>query len=234
MPRSKNKTPLINLDEEINIKDYPYYQYIPIKSIAEKQKKLIPVSVVPVSVIPVIHHIDNSQTYAEAVNANIVSEQQCDYAAEIASLEQRSLEINADIQKGLVTLYEQQQQINTNQRTIQEQTVSIDNNTDVINKQLVAFNHNTNAVAYQYNQINDMNIQIHNLNQAIIGLNNEITNKQTELDTTQKQLDDIQNQIAYHGNMLNAFNTMMQNPQYFIQMMSSSHYIYNQDTLYYG
>lgn len=239
MPRGKNTTPVnnYNLDEEINVKDYPYYRYIPIKSISEKQKKLMRVvPIIPISVV------QKNQTYAEVVTppppvqpspVQPPPAQQYNYAAEIQSLEQRASEINDDIQKGLVTLYEQQQQSSANQATIQNQQLAIDNNTELINNQVAAYNHNVNVVSQQTNQINIMNGQIHSLNQIIVGLHSDITNKQNELGEAQKQLEDIQNQIAYHGNMLYAFNMMMQNPQYFIQMMSvASQYAYNQDISY--
>jgi chromosome segregation ATPase len=234
MPRGKNTTPVNNysLDEEINLKDYPYYRYIPIKSIAEKQKKLIRVEVTPIAPVSIVQ---KNQTYAEAVMETIAvtPEEQYNYSAEIESLEQRALEVNDDIQKGLATLYEQQQECSANQATIQNQQVAIDNNTDIINKQITAYNHNVNVLSQQTDQVNIMNGQIHSLNQIITGLHTDITNKHNELGAAQKHLEDIQNQIAYHGNMLNAFNTIMQNPQYFIQMMSvASEYIYNQDTIY--
>jgi hypothetical protein len=172
--------------------------------------------------------------------SSIIPEPGFNYSIQIENMEQRLSEINDDIQKGLVALYEQHQQSKVNEQVLQDQTVAIetnkeiiDNNSNVINQQISAYNHNTNIIAQQCNQINGMNVQIQNLTNLLTVLQNDTATKQTTLYEVQKQLEDAQNQLGLHGTMLNAFNMMLQNPQYFMQMMSiTSQYMYNPHIFY--
>ena len=56
--------------------------------------------------------------------------------------------------------------------------------------------------------------------QEIESLNEQLTTTYTELEDVKLQVEGNMNQLVYHGTMLNAFNTVIQNPEYFTQLMS--------------
>jgi flagellar biosynthesis chaperone FliJ len=80
-----------------------------------------------------------------------------------------------------------------------------------------------------------MNAQIQNLTNLLTVLQNDTANKQAVLYEVQKQVENAQNQLGLHGTMLNAFNIMLQNPEYFTNMMSVAlQYIQSQTPIYEG
>lgn len=56
--------------------------------------------------------------------------------------------------------------------------------------------------------------------QIIMGLNSQVEQLQSQVTQLHQDLESYQQQIAYHGTMLSAFNTMIQNPEYFTQLMT--------------
>lgn len=256
MTRRRNKTPILNkpvsLDDEINVKDFPYYPYIPIKTISDKQRK-------PMQRYKIIQRVEEpniktetttlilppTQKYVESEDKiNILDTvPQYKYETEMQEMEKRLSDINEEIQQNLQKLYQHQQTINANEHYIQEQTLIIDKNRKVIdtnneyiNQQILSYNHNANILTTQYNQVNGFNGEVNRLSQILGELQGQITDAQSELQDLNTQIDDAKNQMGYHGIMLSAFNIMMQNPQYFMQMLATaSGYLnqnYTQDSQY--
>ncbi len=242
MPRKRNKTPLLNspigLDEEINDKDFPYYPYIPIKTISDKQKKIIQRHQIAQKVNETEFYKEQPNVILPATTEYVGIDDNIDiitpvaeynYTKEIQDREKHLSEIDQDIQYNLQKLYEQQQLINANEQLIQDQVHSInenkktnDANVESINQQIASYNHNLSVISTQCNQVNNLNVEIHNLSQILSGLQSQITVAQTELQNLNFYIDSAKNQLGYHGNMLNAFNTLIQNPQYFMQMITSA------------
>lgn len=116
--------------------------------------------------------------------------------------------------------------INGNEQTLNEQTDTINLNnqtinyyTHTINQQITAFNNNSNLLNQQAYHINAYNAEIARLQQVIEGLNIQIADTQAQLEDTELQLEGTANQLAYHNSILNALNTLIQNPLYFSLLM---------------
>ena len=50
----------------------------------------------------------------------------------------------------------------------------------------------------------------------------QITEYQAHIEQLQSELESYNQQISYHNSMLNAFNTVTQNPEYFMQLMAAT------------
>jgi DNA repair exonuclease SbcCD ATPase subunit len=168
-------------------------------------------------------------------------EEEDDYQSKIKALEEMLEDLKKKVDKNAEFLEGQTQAINVNAKTLEDQAArivstndAIQHNSNFIQQQLQAFAHNNNVLYEQTHYINSYNYNIHIQKEKLDQMNIEIEQKQTQLnelqtqldctqeqiDSTQQQLDSYQQQITYHGTMLGAFNTLVQNPQYFSQLMS--------------
>lgn len=256
MSKKRNLTPRNannSLDDEINIKDYPYYKNIPIDKISQKQKKILDIHKIskdinkseplisspssnPISpgsdiIIPRQEYIT---VYDEApirslptFNLVPVENEINTYQLDVKSTQDILLDLLNQIEENNKKLNEQQQCIVANEETLHQQTMKIDetnniihNNTSYINQQLAAYNHNIQVLHHQGGQYNMNNNEILKQGQIIMGLNSQVEQLQSQVTQLHQDLESYQQQIAYHGTMLSAFNTMIQNPEYFTQLMT--------------
>lgn len=212
MTRRRNKKQIPVNKEQIDIKEIPYYRYIPIKRISDKQ-------------------INNQQQLAPTFKP--VLEPDIEPVKELVNtvneIQINALDVNQELQQNLEKLYEQQQSIASNEiknhqllTDIDTNTTIINNNNEYINQQMLVYNHNINVLTLQQNQNNELNIEANRLTEIINTLNNQIITVQTELQDLNTQIDETQNQLDFHNTMLTSFNNMMQNPQYFMQLISNS------------
>ena len=253
--RKRNMTPnrvISNLDDEINTSEYPYYRYIPVNNIREKQEKMInrlqqlsnkddteeeiiipkrPMSPVskgplmyegpPVSQLPVFTLVATNEKNTYKVDMSPLED--------LKKLEAQLEDLQNQIAHASETINGQQNAISANEQALQEQVSRINTGNQVIqhngyciNQQLATFHHNSQLIQNQTHYINAYNADIIHQQQTIESLNTEITNLQEQLENVQINLEGSTNQLAYHGSMLSAFNTLIQNPQYFQQLMSAT------------
>lgn len=258
-------------DMSINTKEFPYYPYIPIKAISDKQKKNMEQHKIsqmntitdPIKSLPkdgntymnksatshkCINDTTDTTDTTDTSNTSDIEDKLIDFNQEIheklekinkmqkkfnqetkeklESLYKMEEAVNQRVQEKLERLNSMQETISTNEHIIQEQIKIIDTNkktADInighINQQIVSYNHNTAVLTSQCNQMNDLNSKIHYLNQSLVGLHIQITEAQKELENLNVQIEESKTQLGYHSTMLNSFNIMMQNPQYFMQML---------------
>lgn len=254
---NKHKTPSnenSSMDNEINTIDYPFYRYIPLDVISEKQKKMIgrykvaqiinqePYYSVPEpEPLPERNSIVSTQSPVEPVAQFSIVEEEGGYRFQMKSLEERLEDLKNEVDKNEEIIESQKNEINDNYRKLEDQGTkivstnsAIQSNNNFIQQQLQAYAHNTNVLQQQVQYANSYAYHIASQKEELDKINNEIEQKQSQLtdletqltdlqsqiDSSQQQLDSYQQQLYYHGSMLTAFNTLIQNPQYFSQLMS--------------
>lgn len=217
--RTSNKT----LDDEVNATKYPFYPLIPIKNIADKQKKLMnslymdiddtktiipkkqltPVETLPtLSVIPVEGEVNH-------------------YKVDLEPLKQKECELKQQIDKNdeiirsqIASIATNDQILNNQNEQIQSNNAAIYNNNQYIYQQISAINHNTSLITHQAHNINVNNEEIARLNQ-------HINESQDTLDQINYDIENSNGQLEYHNSILGAFNILMQNPQYFMHLLNT-------------
>jgi DNA repair ATPase RecN len=278
MSKSKDKqfvTMYSNEDEEVNIKNYPYYRTIPIQSITNKQQKIMDKSNVVTESKKVTESQLERPTYKSILThpeyeskgvyeglptfnlvkvegTNVYKVDMPEYHSEdLKNLEKQLGELEEEIKKNAIiidgqknaidtnelTIQEQTGQIHTNNATIQEQTgqihtnnATIQHNHHHIQQQLATFNHNTAILNGQCNQYNLNNSEIIKQQETLNTQYNQIVEYQNQIGQLQSELESYQQHLSYHGTMLTAFNTLIQNPQYFTQLMAAAASV-NPDTM---
>ena len=149
------------------------------------------------------------------------------YQIDVKSTEDILSELLNQIDANNKKLSEQEQYIAANEETLRNQSMRIEetgniinNNTGYINQQTAAYNHNVQIIHQQVGQYNVNNNEILKQGQIVTSLNNQVQQLQGQITQLHLDLESYQQQIAYHGTMLSAFNTMIQNPEYFTQLMT--------------
>jgi DNA repair exonuclease SbcCD ATPase subunit len=264
MSKSKDKqfvTMYSNEDEEVNIKNYPYYRTIPIQSITNKQQKIMDKSNVVTESKKVTESQLERPTYKSILThpeyeskgvyeglptfnlvkvegTNVYKVDMPEYQSEdLKNLEKQLSELEEEIKKNAIIIDGQKNAIDTNELTIQEQTgqihtnnATIQHNHHHIQQQLATFNHNTAILNGQCNQYNLNNSEIMKQQETLNTQYNQIVEYQNQIGQFQSELESYQQHLSYHGTMLTAFNTLIQNPQYFTQLMAAAASV-NPDTM---
>jgi hypothetical protein len=212
-PSSKN-----SYDEEINAESYPFYRLIPVKNIALKQEALMNKyksttvihPVIPsVTQLPVLNVIPTGQPNHYMIDfPPLINKQQPQQPQE--HIEQVKEETNYKEQ-----IEEQLEKIKQNEETIQSQLQQINNLQSQIQQLTETQNQHLHCYGYNSAVIQQQAPQIQQNCQTIYEQNVKIEEQRNELMG-------LQSQINYHQQMLGAFNTMIQNPHYFTQLMMSS------------
>jgi hypothetical protein len=240
--------PTYTLEEEINTKNYPYYRTIPLKHISDKQYQILDrhnvLSTVP-SEEPPKHQsynveYDNSITeYNGSIPEQQVPEQ---YVAPIPvfNLIQNPGEhfyrvnmpqqpphqgIDANDKK----LNAQEEIINANNASIAKQVeiihtqnITINRNNAYIQQQMYAYSNNLGIVQQQSDTYQTNASYITEQEQTIESLKEQVQDYDSQIEQQKQEIEANQQQLAYHSTMLSAFNTMLQNPAYFTQLVSMS------------
>jgi hypothetical protein len=241
---SKNPSQMAsNLDDEINVRDYPYYRFIPIESISFKQKQMLSrmvpqntmivpyeQTIIPATVQPIIQtpqfvqiptiKVEQDTNYWNKVDYTQYQEDTSKFQSELASLKD-------EVQRNYNIIDEQHQTINSNEQTLAEQSSQISSNnrkieeySSMIQQHITAYSHNTTVLHSQCAQSTANHNEILKQQQILYSLQYQISQYQSNLQQIQYETEQCQQQLAYHSNMITAFNTLIQNPQYFAQLMS--------------
>lgn len=175
-----------------------YYKYNPIKEICQKQEKLI----------------ENYKMIikGEVETNNILSSTGYDSHLECLENNNKKDEPEELIQTDDINLEKQQETKNDTESIINNQKEIINNYKQQIQdyqKQLhdlcYIYNNNLSVVQYQIQQINNTYAELGRLQQTSYMLQNEIK--------------EYEEKMNYHKKMTNAFNTLLENPEYFYQLM---------------
>lgn len=260
MRKRRNQTPVsptYNLDDEVNVREYPYYRNIPIKSIGEHQQRMRqPYNSPPLLPAPTHHHIpyeefpplrskyDNHQEHNNYEEYNAQQEYsepplpvfnlipvpgENVYRVDMRTMEEKLDEMRREIDANTEKLAEQHRAISVNEESIQKQAHTINtqngtihNNTAYIQQQLTAYNHNVSIIQQQTYTYQNNATYITSQQDTLSSLQSQILECEEQLEQLKQETETYQQQSAYHGSMLNAFTTMLQNPQYFTQLMAMS------------
>jgi len=211
-----NKAPSSYLNDGIHVSNYPYYRRIPIEHIAQKQEQYLSKShttIVPdygvTTELPLStnQYIDIETTVQEIPKSNNVEFTNTDTIyEEIAKCTERLALQQRQIISNQIMIEDQLKQINEKKTISEQQGVAIHHNSNLINQQIQVYNHNVAS--------------IHSKEQQLYNLNYHIQEASSKLEELQQQITTHEEQIAYHTQMLGAFNTMVQNPDYFTQLMA--------------
>ena len=243
-----------NLDDEVNVREYPYYRNIPVKAISERQRQMLqrynsPAPLPP----PVTHHNIPYDQFPSLPNRSTYDEQEQEeyrdynehppipvfnlipipgenaYRVDMQTMEEKLEDMRREIDANAEKLAEQQRAMAVNNESIQKQVETINtqngtiqNNVVYIQQQLQAYNHNVGIIQQQSYTYQSNNTHIVSQQETLGGLQSQILECEEQLEQMKQETESYQGQLAYHGTMLNAFNTMMQNPQYFTQLMAMS------------
>lgn len=189
-------------------------------------------------VTPVYHNpqgYENLPTFnmVKVENSNIYRVDMSEYeqrrSEDLKKLETRLAELEQEIKNKSDIVNGQIQAIETNYNTIQQQiekihsnNLTIQSNNNFIQQQISAYSHNTAVIHNQCAQYNANNTEIIKQQQTLTTQYNQIGEYQSQIEQLQGELGDYQQQISYHGTMLTAFNTLIQNPAYFTQLMTAA------------
>lgn len=228
----------MSYDQEINVQDYPYYRFIPIGHISQKQQNIL--NRAPVEYVKREPLLEPPPMYEERQMPPPPPQeyyhQQQDYQhdryqleAELKNLQGQLERLYEDVQDAASKLDGQELEIKRNedilaeqQTKIEQQKSVIDHNIAQINTTIQTYSHNASAMNYQAQQIHWNNGEIYRQQQVLESLNTQVASTQQQVEDVNAQLVQAQQELAYHQSMLSAFNTMIHNPQYFVQLMSSA------------
>jgi hypothetical protein len=244
---SRRNPSKMSYDHEINVQDYPFYRTIPIESISQAQLQILNRrKIVEYVKAPEQDYYEEramppppEDTYCQACNSHeYYSEAPVERndKSEATKLEERLNQLHRDIVDSATKLGEQEEEIKRNEYILDEQAKKIesqrgviDHNITQINTTINTFSHNASAINYQHHQIHVNNSELsrqqymdQTLKTQIAETQQQVDDAQAQLSSIQQELETCQQQLAYHHSMLGAFNTLIQNPQYFLQLMSAA------------
>lgn len=244
MTRRRKQTSKMSYDSEINVQDYPFYRTIPIEAIRQKQRPLFNETVeyvkAPLLPTPEESYYEEramppiESRYQEPCQCNecksvVVVENLNDTQEEIRGLEDKLQQLHRDIAEQESMIKRNEQIIEQQAKKIETQYGVIEHNTAQINASINSYSHNMSAINYQTHQIQVNNTELsrqqymdQTLKAQIADTQQQVYDAQAQLTSIQQELESCQQQLAYHQTMLGAFNTLIQNPQYFIQLMSAA------------
>lgn len=182
--------------EEINIKDYPYYRTIPVKSIGDKQKLIQVAPIHDMHQYPAFNMMKTLDTNSYKVE--IIPQTEDLHTSANHDLENSQRQKVSTMNNTLIE--HQILQINSNNMTIQS-------NNNLIHQQFAIYNNNAVILHNQHNQ--------HSANNQILDNQmNQIVEYKEQIEQLQADLKMYQEQILYHDTMLNTiFNSCIPNPQ---------------------
>jgi hypothetical protein len=176
---------------------YPYYRRIPIKHIAEKQDKMI---------------IANK--HYSLLKASLDHKLECSSSFEEIQLEYDSLAERYSASPNEEIIKEHENKINEQLQLIQYYASHIDH-------QVRAYNHNNTIVQQQILSVANNYSVMATHEQQLYYLQQQVEEKQRQLQKLTQELEDTQQKITYNNTILSSFNTMLENPLPFKNLMSA-------------
>ena len=228
-----------NLEDEVNIREYPYYRNIPIESIAERQQQMLQQynSVTPV--MPITPH---NITYEESLPLRPTYKEQKEqkeqplytkppppsplpvlhlikipgenmYRVDIRTMEKKLEDLQREINENTEKLSEQRRAMVLNEESIQKQFQRITEQNTTNNDRLIQ----QQIYTYQSN-----NAYIESQNEILSSLQTQILECEEQNEKAKQETEAQQQQMTYQKTMLSAFSTMINNPEYFTELISLS------------
>jgi len=261
MHKRHTQTPIqasYNLDNEVNVKEYPYYRNIPIESIAERQQQMLQqynsvavcnTSVTPFAPFAPITSVES--LYEEQKEQKEQKEQplytkppppsplpvlhlikipgENMYRVDIRTMEKKLEDLQREINENTEKLSEQRRAMVLNEESIQKQFQIIskqnttnNNNIVCIQQQLQGYNYNDRLIQQQIYTYQSNNAYIESQNETLDSLQTQILECEEQNKKTYQETESYQRQMAYQKTMLSTFNTMINNPEYFTELISLS------------
>lgn len=208
----------MSYDRKINIKDYPFYKFIPIEHISQKQKLLLNKTPDEYSKKS-LSNDQSSQIYKDCPIAsqqlhNCNSPYSEEYNEPINQLETTYTDIQENIMKQNEQILEEQRE------KIKIYNDIIQNNIVQINETIRIYSHNVESINYQIYQMYYNNTEIVKQQDILESLNIQLLDTYPQVDDVNDQLVQLQQELEYHKSILTLFNTVIQNPEYFTQLMN--------------
>jgi predicted RNase H-like nuclease (RuvC/YqgF family) len=197
----------MSYDHKINIKDYPFYKFIPIEHISQKQKLLL-------NKTPVEYSKKSSSNGELSQNCNSPYEYSEEYNEPIKQLETTYKDIQENIMKQNEQILEEQRE------KIKIHNDIIQNNIVQINETIRVYSNNVESINYQIYQMYYNNNEIVKQQDILESLNTQLLDTYQQVDDVNAQLVQLQQELEYHSSILTSFNTVIQNPDYFAQLMN--------------
>jgi hypothetical protein len=214
---------------EINTDNYPYYRFIPVAHIEEKQRKIIDRYRIAQEVkAPPYSYSAAVPYYEEAIPQNlpildlVPTEKPNTYEVDLRNLEDKLHKVQDEIDVNSYKITQQEEQLEENDKKLAQQAQQLNSNSAVIQNNTVYIQQQIHCYTHNASVIHQQGTTIHNQNAEIAANQEQIHSLQEQIYDLQAQVESCQGQLAYHASMLSAFNTLMQNPAYFSQLMVSA------------
>lgn len=238
MNKNSRNTPrnTSGLVDEINVDNYPYYRFIPIDHIGEKQQRMIDRYRIAQKVKePSYTYEEPPARYEEPIPHNlpildlVPTDKPNTYQVDFKNLEDKVREMRETIDSNSYLIEQQSQEIASNKSIIEEQVqqlqtqaVTIQNNGAYIQQQLHCYSHNNSVINNQCYYVQQQNAEIASKQEQLNSLQSQKDDIEQEIKNLQADIESYQGQLNYHASMLSSFNTLLQNPGYFSQLMMAA------------
>lgn len=225
MNKTRQPTPrnTAGFNDEINVENYPCYRFIPIDHIGDKQRKMIDRYRIAQTVNePYYTYEPQPLPVLDLVPTAVPDTYQIDFK----NFEEKLDKMRQTVSTNGYTIEQQLDEIERNKRIIEEQTkqmhsqaATIQNNGAYIQQQIHCYSHNNSVINNQCYYVQQQNADIASKQEQISALEGQVVDMNQEITNIQADIESYQNQLNYHASMLSSFNTLLQNPQYFSQLM---------------
>jgi hypothetical protein len=230
MNKTRQPTPrnTAGFNDEINVENYPYYRFIPIEHIGDQQRKMIDRYRIAQKVNEPYYTYETPQTLAvlDLVPPAVTTAVPDTYQVDFKNFEDKLDKMRRTVSTNGYTIEQQLDEIERNKRIIEEQTkqiqsqaATIQNNGVYIQQQIHCYSHNTSVINNQCYYVQQQNAEIVSKQEQISTLEGQVVDLNQEITNLQADIESYQSQLNYHTSMLSSFNTLLQNPQYFSQLM---------------
>jgi chromosome segregation ATPase len=209
--------------------NYPSYNRIPIDEIRQKQQDyLIRCNLVniklqkkhqPLLEIPVRRAEENKSCLLDTAELRDKVEKLKTEMIEnedVIENQQKMIEENSSIIKS------QKEHIQQNQRALQDLVHSIAQGIQKINEQISIYNHNNAMLQSNLQQVYQTYSEIGIQQENLYRINAQISQGEARLTELNEQIASYTSEAEYHQSMLEAYNTFLQNPEYFCQLVTAS------------
>lgn len=219
--------------DEISVNNYPFYRFIPVDHIGEKQRQMIDRYRITQKVNESSYIYEEPLPKYEAplpqnlpILDLVPTGAPNTYQVDFKNLEDKLSEMHETIDSNTYLIEQQNQEIARNKSIIEEQmqqlqsqATTIQNNGAYIQQQIHCYSHNISVINGQCYYVQQQNAEIAAKQEELSNLQGQVGDIEQEIKNLQTDIESYQGQLNYHAAMLSSFNTLLQNPQYFSQLM---------------
>lgn len=235
-----------HIRKQMNDYNFPSYRRIPIAAIAEKQEEYLSCGsretekdehdyieerdkLTPLPVLKLIKVQEQANTYKVELD-NLQNKTEIQEQEQIIYKNEEQIKVQQSIiNQNMRTFEEHSLMMRKNEQAIQEQlnSINIGNQKIIelnnhIQAQHGAYNHNNMILQNQVQQVYQLYSEIGNYQEKLYNLQKELQEKEKELETIKADVETYQQNADYHQTMISSYNNLIQNPEYFSQLMMST------------